>query len=94
MKEAMERAEGFGELAEHLERTMGLSRSEALRVIDEVVNYFSETVDEFVRRRHAELRADGLRNEAIYDRIREELHGRRFAAPPLTRRQVRRMIYG
>lgn len=87
-------AEVFGELAEHLERTIGLRRSEALRVIEEVVHYFSETVDQFVMRRHAELRAEGLRNEAIYDRIREEARERRFAAPALTRRQVRRMIYG
>jgi hypothetical protein len=47
-----------------------------------------------VARRHGELRAEGLRNEAIYERIREEVRQRRFAAPPLTPRQVRRIIYG
>ena len=85
---------GIDRLAEHLERTSRLSRAEAAKLIAEVVEFFSTTVEEFVARRHAELQAEDLRNEAIFARIREELAARCFAAPPLSERQIRRLIYG
>ena len=85
--------DSLGDLLEHLERTTGLTQSEASRVVDEVLTYFSESVEQFVTRRHAELQNDHLKNEAIFDRIADELRVRRFAAPPLTQRQIRRLIY-
>lgn len=60
----------------------------------EVVGYFGERVPDYVRRRHAELQAVGLTNERIFVVLAGELGARRFAAPPLTSRQLRRMIYG
>ena len=36
----------------------------------------------------------GWSNDAIFDRIREELAEGRFGAPELTDRQIRRRIYG
>jgi hypothetical protein len=82
------------ELVAHLVRTSPLSESEARRVVAEVLGYFDEPVEQFVRRRHRELHGRGLRNEQIYPVIGAELSGRRVVPPELSSRQLRRMIYG
>lgn len=84
----------YDELLEHLERTTRLSRTEADRVVIEVLAYFSEPLENFVARRHAELQGEELKNPEIFARIAAELRQRRFAAPDLSERQIRRMIYG
>jgi hypothetical protein len=85
---------GFEDLVEHLTRNTRLSRAEAERVVAEVVAYFSESADDFIVRRHGELQADNEKNAAIFERLAAELSERRFAAPPLSQRQIRRLIYG
>ena len=82
------------ELVAHLVRTSPLSDSEARRVVAEVLGYYDEPVEQFVRRRHRELHGRGLRNEQIYPAIGAELSGRRVVPPRLSSRQLRRMIYG
>jgi hypothetical protein len=90
----MDSADGFGALVEHLERTTRLSHAEAERVVAEVLDYFSESLEAFVTRRHAELQGEELRNPEIFARLLAETRQRRFAAPTLSERQVRRMVYG
>jgi hypothetical protein len=85
---------GLEELLAHLGRVTRASRSETEKVVRETLDYFAETVEQFVTRRHAELQAEELRNEEIFARIQAELAARRFAAPPLSARQIRRLIYG
>ncbi len=87
-------ADGFQDLLEHLERTTRLSRSELERVVSDVLEYFSETLERFVSRRHAELQTDELKNAEIFGRILAEIGERRFAAPVLSERQIRRIVYG
>ncbi len=82
------------DLMAHLEAVSGIGRRELERLVHEMTAYFAESVEEFVVRRHRELQAEDLRNEAIFDRIDGELRCRRFAAPPLSARQIRRLIYG
>ena len=81
------------ELVDHLERS-GMRRGEAARVVAEVLAHFSETTEQFVRRRHRELHARGVANPAAFARIATELKARRVAAPELSERQIRRLIYG
>ncbi len=85
---------GRDELLEHVVATTGLSAPEAQRVIDDVVAFLREPVDSYVRRRHTELKTFGAKNPEIYDRIASELAQRVVAAPELTTRQLRRIIYG
>ena len=61
------------ELAEQVSRTTGLSADDARRVVADVLAYFTETTEEYVRRRHAELQTYGARNPEIFARIGEEL---------------------
>jgi hypothetical protein len=82
------------ELVTRIAVTTGLRQSEAARVIDDVVSYYAEPTDEFVRRRHEELQTYGLRNAAIFEQISTELEGRVVAAPALSLRQLRRIVYG
>ncbi|MFE9421538.1 hypothetical protein ACFYNO_01095 [Kitasatospora sp. NPDC006697] len=82
------------DLLAHLTRTSALGPREAARVVAEVLDYFSETTAEFVRRRHGELQARGLTNDQIFARIAEELPARRVVAPELSARQLRRIVYG
>ena len=84
----------FGDLIAHLIHSSPLSSGEAERLIAEVVGYFSEPAEAFVRRRHGELRARGLSNDRAFDQIAAELQHRLVAPPQYTLRQLRRIIYG
>ncbi|MGH3391948.1 MAG: hypothetical protein ACRDOO_24005 [Actinomadura sp.] len=85
----------YGDLIDHLTRTSGLSANEAARVVADVLSYFSEPTEAYVRRRHAELKTrGGLANDEIFRRIAHELPERRVSPPELSLRQLRRMIYG
>ena len=84
----------YDDLVAHLARTTSLGPGEAARVVEDVLAYFTEPVEDFVRRRHAELKARGLVNDEIFPQIAAELPPRRVAAPDLSRRQLRRIVYG
>ena len=84
----------FQELIAYLTRTTRLSPEEARRVVGDVLGFLDETPEDFVRRRHRALQAEGLSNASIYMRVAEELSAWRFRAPPYTERQIRRLIYG
>jgi hypothetical protein len=82
------------DLARYLAASTGLPQSTAVRVIADVTTYFSETVEEFVQRRHAELQRTPRKNDEIWPVIAAELRQRRFPAPSLSDRQLRRLVYG
>jgi hypothetical protein len=82
------------ELVERIAASTGLSPAEAERVIQDVVAFHAEPVEEYVRRRHAHLKTYGTRNPEIFARIADELTARVVAAAPLTERQLRRIVYG
>jgi hypothetical protein len=82
------------DLARYLAASTGLPQSTAMRVIADVTTYFSETVEEFVQRRHAELQRTQRKNDQIWPVIAAELRQRRFPAPSLSDRQLRRLVYG
>jgi hypothetical protein len=82
------------DLISRVSLSTGLAPAEATRVIADIVAYFSEPAEDFVRRRHAHLRTYGMKNSEIFSQIASELAGRVVAAPRLTERQLRRMIYG
>jgi hypothetical protein len=82
------------DLASHLVASTGLPQTTVVRVIADVTTYFSETIEQFVRRRHGELQRRQRRNEEIWPLIEAELTQRRFAAPGLSERQLRRIVYG
>jgi hypothetical protein len=84
----------YDDLIDHLVRSTPLQRGEATRVVLDVLAYFDETAEEFVRRRHRELQAKGLVNTAIFERIGAELPHRAVAPAALSPRQLRRIVYG
>ena len=84
----------YDDLVAHLVHSTPLSPGEAARVVAEVLGYFSEPVQDFVRRRHGELQRRGMRNEDIFEVLSAELATRRVRPPALTVRQLRRMVYG
>lgn len=71
-----------------------LPAAAAYRVVEEVVAFFREPADAFIRRRHRELKSAGLTNEEIFPLVAHELEARPVLAPQLTERQIRRVIYG
>lgn len=81
-------------LLRHVQESSGLTESEAQRLVEDVLSFHDESVEERVRRRHAELKTYGARNAEIFARLREELSGHVVAAPDLSERQLRRIIYG
>ena len=82
------------DLVAYLARSSRLSPEEARRVVETVLTFLNESAEEFVRRRHRALQAEGVPNPAIYLQLTAELSARRFRAPAYTERQIRRMIYG
>ena len=82
------------DLARYLAASTGLPQPTTARVIADVNAYYDETVEEYVRRRHGELRRKSRKNDEIWPQIAAELTIRRFRAPDLTGRQLRRIVYG
>ncbi|MET0132500.1 MAG: hypothetical protein ABW215_02795 [Kibdelosporangium sp.] len=82
------------DLVRHVVASTGLAPETAARVVADVVAYFGETAEQFVRRRHVELRRRHYGNARIWPVIAAELAERRVAAPALSERQLRRMVYG
>lgn len=81
-------------LVAHVVATTSLTPGEAARVIEDVIAFHAQPVEVYVRDRHARLQAYGARNPEIFARIAEELRQRVVAAPDLSERQVRRIVYG
>jgi two-component sensor histidine kinase len=82
------------DVQQRLQTVLGLSRTQAMRAVDEVLDSLGLEVDEYIARRHAELQSEGWNNAEIFERIAEELRLLRFKAPELSARQIRRRIYG
>ncbi|MEU0934068.1 MULTISPECIES: hypothetical protein [unclassified Embleya] len=83
-----------GELVERIAATTGLAPAEAERIVEDVLAWYREPVEDYVRRRHRHHRVYGKRNAQIYRLIAAELAERLVAPPELTERQLRRVIYG
>lgn len=81
------------ELVERVVASTGLTPGEAARLVEDVLAFHAEPVEDYVRRRHAELQTYGAHNPEIFQRISGELADRLVAAPRLTERQLRRIIY-
>jgi hypothetical protein len=82
------------ELVDRIVASTGLTAAEAARVVEDVLDFHAEPLEDWVRRRHAHLKAYGAKNEEIFARVAGELAGRVVAAPHLTERQLRRIVYG
>ena len=81
-------------LVSHVVATTSLTPGEAARVIEDVIAFHAQPVEVYVRERHARLQAYGAKNPEIFARIAEELRDRVVAAPDLSERQLRRIVYG
>jgi hypothetical protein len=84
----------LADLVAYLTKSTRLTEAEAHKVVQDVLAFMSETPDEFIRRRHLALQSQGYSNAEIFSRIATELAQRRFRAPQLSERQIRRIIYG
>lgn len=82
------------ELVQRVASSTGLSPAVAARVVEDVLAFHREPVEDYVRRRHAQLKTYGARNDEIFARLIAELAGRVVAAPALSERQLRRIVYG
>lgn len=82
------------DLIDRVAATAGLTPAEAARVIEDVLAWYREPVEDYVRRRHTHHQLYGRRNPEIFALIADELAGRLVAAPSLTERQLRRIVYG
>jgi polyhydroxyalkanoate synthesis regulator phasin len=82
------------DLIAYLVRTTRLTRSEARRLVTEVLCFLEEQPEEFVCRRHRVMQSEGLSNSEIFARIAAELRQWRFRAPAYSERQLRRIVYG
>jgi hypothetical protein len=89
-----EAADPSDELVEQVSRTTGLTLEDARRVVADVLAFFTETTEEYVRRRHRELQTYGVRNDSIFAQLATELRRWPVRSPELSARQLRRIVYG
>ena len=82
------------ELIGRVAASAGLSAGEAARVVADIVAWYREPVEAYVRRQHAHYQVHGKRNPEIFALIARELACRVVAAPDLSERQLRRIVYG
>jgi hypothetical protein len=82
------------DLIDRVASSSGLTPGEAARVVEDVLAWYREPVEDFVRRRHAHYQLYGKRNPEIFALIADELASRLVAAPSLSERQLRRIVYG
>ncbi|GAA5105994.1 hypothetical protein GCM10023339_02460 [Alloalcanivorax gelatiniphagus] len=81
-------------LVAHVVATTSLTPGEAARVVEDVIAFHAQSVEDYVRQRHAHLKTYGVRNPEIFALIAEELRARVVAPPQLSERQLRRIVYG
>ena len=82
-------------LVDHLVATTALTPAEAARVVEDVIAFHAEPVEDYVRRRHAQ--PQDLRRQERRDLRAASPRSSPpavVAAPELTERQLRRIIYG
>lgn len=89
-----EAADPSEDLVDQVSRTTGLTPDDARRVVADVLAYFTETTEQYVRRRHRELQTYGARNDEIFARLGSELRHWPVRSPELSARQLRRIVYG
>lgn len=82
------------DLVSHVVATTSLTPGEAARVIEDVIAFHAQPVEDYVRHRHARLKTYGAKNPEIFALIAAELAERVVAPPDLSERQLRRIIYG
>jgi hypothetical protein len=82
------------DLVRHVSVSSGLTSAVAARLVADVLAYFDEPVEVFVRRRHHELQHRSLKNAEIWPIVTAELAERRFVGPEFSERQLRRIVYG
>jgi len=82
------------DLISHLSQLTALSEAQSSQVVAEVLAFFNEDIETFIRRRHHELQQQGFSNAKIFSTIQDELDGRLFPAEEISERKIRRMIYG
>jgi hypothetical protein len=87
-------ADPSDELVEQVSRTTGLTPEDARRVVADVLAFFTETTEEYVRRRHRELQTYGAHNDGIFAQVATELRQWPVRSPELSARQLRRIVYG
>jgi hypothetical protein len=85
---------GDDEIVERVAASLAVTPGQARRVVNDVIAFYREPLEDWVRRRHEQHRRDGLPNGEIYSVLVAEAADRVVAAPALTERQVRRIIYG
>lgn len=82
------------DLVRHVAMSTGLDEATATRVVADVMAYFGQTVEQYVVKRHQDLRSRNRKNDDIWPQIAAELRSRRFSASDLSERQLRRIVYG
>jgi len=82
------------DIIDRVATSTGLPVNVAARVVEDVLAFYRQSTEQYVRDRHTELQTAGKKNPEIFPQIAGELRRRLVAAPPLSERQLRRIVYG
>ena len=84
----------INELKERLFQIFSIDNSVDInKFYEELLSFFSESQNEFIIRRHKELKKEGYNNKDIFPMLVNEVKNHLFKGQLLTERQVKRIIY-
>jgi hypothetical protein len=78
----------------YLLETYDLAPAVLDRLLADLWSFTRLAPEEWIQERHSQLQSQGRRNQEIFEIIAKELAQGRFAAPPYSLRQIRRVVYG
>jgi hypothetical protein len=81
------------ELKIKINQIMALENLDIDKLYQEMLTIFSETKDDFIQRRHGELKKLGFKNNDIFKILQDEVTSRLFKGEKLSERQIKRIIY-
>lgn len=79
---------------EHLAQIVDVDERTLRKVLEEILDHWSETEEQYVVRRHRELLRAGVRASESYSLIAAEVARRPLRVARPSERQVRRIVYG
>jgi len=82
------------DLLRQLRAMTGLEDALLEKILREIQAWYARDLHDWIRDRHRDLQRQGMRNQEIFSRLREEMDQILVRPPRLSERQIRRVIYG
>lgn len=81
------------ELKERLSNIISIEKIDINKLFNELLSFFSESENNYILRRYAELQNEKYKIKEIYSILSQEVKNHLFTGKKLSERQIKRIIY-